>query len=653
MSPAFVTQRKETAHLLIRLQDISLAYGPRPLLDGVNLILNKHERVCLVGRNGAGKSTLMQIILGQTQPDTGNIWRTANLKIATLPQDVPVDDARSVFQAGLGNLGDLIYRYHRDSALVAQEASAHNLRELAKIQHQLEAHQAWQLQQRVETVLSLLRLPADTCVNDLSGGQRRQVLLAQALVAAPDLLLLDEPTNHLDIDAIAWLETWLRNYAGSVLFITHDRVFLQNVATRIVELDRSRLRSWECDYRTYLQRKEAALAAEAAADARFDKRLAEEEAWIRQGVKARRTRNEGRVRQLEKMRRARAARYEHTGKARMQIDAGDISGKLVFEADHVTASWGSAPLITDFSVRIMRGDRVGIIGPNGAGKSTLIKLLLGELPPDAGTIMQGTNIKLAYFDQHRANLDPTRTVMDNVTDGRDSVTVNGQTKHIIGYLQDFLFSPERARTLVKSISGGEKNRLLLARLFAQPANLLVLDEPTNDLDVATLELLEDIIADYMGTLLIVSHDRAFLDNVVTSTLVFEGGGRVTEYVGGYSDWLAQRASGAQRVLRDTKTVAPAAVASQPNLGRGKKLSYKEQRELDALPTRIESLENERSALEQAMAGADFYRRDKTEITQITARLDDIQRELDDAYARWESLDAAAESVGGAKRDLEI
>ncbi len=637
--------------MLIRLQEVSLAYGHRPLLDGVDLIINEHERVCLVGRNGAGKSTLMQIILGQTHPDTGNIWRSANLKVAALPQDVPVDDARSVYQAvaaGLGNLGELIHQYHQAAARVAQEASAHDLRDLAKIQQQLEAHHAWQLQQRVETVLSLLRLPADAGVNDLSGGQRRQVLLAQALVTAPDLLLLDEPTNHLDIDAIAWLETWLRDYAGSVLFITHDRVFLQNVATRIVELDRGRLCSWECDYRTYLQRKEAALAAEEAADARFDKRLAHEEVWIRQGVKARRTRNEGRVRQLEKMRRARANRYEQIGKARMQIDAGDTSGKLVFEAEHVTASRGGVPLIRDFSVRILRGDRIGIIGPNGAGKSTLINLLLGELPPDAGSITRGTNIKLAYFDQHRASLDPTRTVMDNVTDGQDSITVNGRTKHIIGYMQDFLFSPERARTLVKSISGGERNRLLLARLFAQPANLLVLDEPTNDLDVETLELLEDIIADYTGTLLVVSHDRAFLDNVVTGTLVFEGGGRVNEYVGGYSDWLAQRAPGEKRVLQEI-----AAVASQPSPGRGKKLSYKDQRELDALPARIESLESEQSALEQAMAGVDFYRRDKTEITQTLARIGEIKRELDDAYTRWESLDAAAESAGRAKGDAEI
>ena len=630
--------------MLIRLNSVSLAYGRQPLLDGVDLLINAHERVCLVGRNGAGKSSLMQIIAGQLQPDAGNIWRADGLKIATLPQDVPVDDSRTVYRAvaaGLGELGDLILRFHQTSALVAQDASERNIQEMERIQHQLEAKHAWQLQQRVETVLSRLRLPGDACVNNLSGGQRRQVLLAQALVTEPDLLLLDEPTNHLDIDAIAWLEAWLRDYGGSVLFITHDRVFLQNVATRIVELDRGRLSSWECDYRTYLQRKEAALAAEAAADARFDKRLAQEEVWIRQGVKARRTRNEGRVLQLEKMRKERAQRSEQQGKARMQIDAGDSSGRLVIEAEHVTASWQGTVLVKDFSVRILRGDRIGIIGPNGVGKSTLIKILLGELKPSAGVVRQGTNIKLAYFDQHRVSLDPERTVMDNVTDGKDSVTINGQTKHIIGYLQDFLFSPERSRTLVKSLSGGERNRLLLARLFAQPANLLVLDEPTNDLDVETLELLEDIISEYQGTLLIVSHDRAFLDNVVTSTLVFEGGGRVGEYVGGYRDWIAQRPPLEKNEARQEKPVEAASGIGNPKSVRGKKLSYKEQKELDALPARIESLEDEQSELQRSMVGSDFYRRDKGEITLTLARAEEIKRELDEAYGRWQTLDAAA------------
>ena len=630
--------------MLIRLNNVSLSYGSQPLLDDVELVINDHERVCLVGRNGAGKSTLMQIIAGQVQADAGNVWRAEGLKIAALRQDVPMDDPRSVYQAvaaGLGGLGKLIHRYHQASAAVARDASQRNMQEMEKVQQQLEAQHAWRMHQRVETVLSRLRLPGDECVNHLSGGQRRQVLLAQALVTEPDLLLLDEPTNHLDIEAIAWMETWLGNYGGSVLFITHDRVFLQNVATRILELDRGRLTSWECDYRTYLQRKEAAQAAEEAADARFDKRLAQEEVWIRQGIKARRTRNEGRVRQLERLRRERAGRREQIGKARMNIDAGDASGRLVIEAEHVTASWQGTALIADFSVRILRGDRIGIIGPNGAGKTTLIKLLLGELRPDSGTVRQGTNIKLAYFDQHRASLDLERTVMDNVGEGRESITVNGRTKHVIAYLQDFLFSPERSRTLVKSLSGGERNRLLLARLFAQPANLLVLDEPTNDLDVETLELLEELIAEYPGTLLIVSHDRAFIDNVVTSTLVFEGDGRIGEYVGGYQDWLARRPPPASDQPWQDKPPETAAAKDKPRPARGKKLSYKEQQELDSLPARIEHLEGEQARLQDMMASADFYRGDKNEITRSLARAEQIKRELDEAYGRWESLDAAA------------
>lgn len=633
--------------MLIRLHGISLAYGSQPLLDGIDLVINTHERVCLIGRNGAGKSSLMQLIAGQTAADAGNIWRRDGLKIAALPQDVPLDDPRSVYQAvaaSLGELGDLIHRFHRAAALVAQEASAQHMKDMERIQQQLEAMHAWRLQQRVETVLSRLRLPGDECINNLSGGQRRQVLLAQALVTEPDLLLLDEPTNHLDIDAIAWLEDWLRDYAGSVLFVTHDRVFLQNVATRIVELDRGRLNSWECDYRTYLQRKEAALAAEEAEDARFDKRLAEEEVWIRQGIKARRTRNEGRVRRLEKLRKERAQRRELLGKARMQIDAGDLSGRLVIEAEHVSVAFQETIIVKDFSVRILRGDRIGIVGPNGAGKSTLIKILLGELAPDTGVVRRGTHLKLAYFDQHRTGLDPERTVMDNVTDGKDSITVNGRTKHIIAYLQDFLFSPERSRTLVKSLSGGEKNRLMLARLFAQPANLLVLDEPTNDLDVETLELLEDILCNYEGTLLVVSHDRAFLDNVVTGTLVFEGGGRVAEYVGGYRDWMEQRSYSERSRAQQDRPVEPAAATDKPRLGRGKKLSYKEQKELEALPARIESLEAEQSALQQLMASSDFYRRDKAEITLTLARAEALRHELDEAYGRWGTLDSAAALV---------
>ncbi len=634
--------------MLLRLHAVSLAYGPHPLLDGVDLILNPHERVCLIGRNGAGKSTLMRVITGEVSPEAGNVWRADGLKIATLAQDVPLDDPRSVYQAvaaSLGELGELMHRYHRAAALVAEDASEARMKEMARIQQQLEAMHAWRLQQRVETVLSRLGLPGDESINNLSGGQRRQVLLAQALVTEPDLLLLDEPTNHLDIDAIAWLETWLRDYQGSVLFVTHDRMFLQNVATRIVELDRGRLLSWDCDYRTYLQRKEAALAAEEAEDARFDKRLAAEEIWVRQGVKARRTRSEGRVRRLQQMRKERAQRRDLVGRARMDIDAGEMSGRLVIEADHVSAAWQGQTIIDDFSVRILRGDRIGIVGPNGAGKSTLIKILLGEMAPEAGTVNRGTNLRVAYFDQHRAGLDPERTVMDNVTDGSDSVTINGQSKHVIGYLQDFLFSAERSRTLVKSLSGGEKNRLMLARLFAQPANLLVLDEPTNDLDVETLEMLEDVLSSYDGTLLVVSHDRAFLDNVVTSTLVFEGGGRIMEYLGGYREWMALRKPKEAEDKPSPEKARPVAVAEQTKSGvskRSKKLSYKEQRELEGLPARIESLEAEQAQLQHLMASADFYRRDKLDITQTLERAETLKSELDEAYDRWEALDSSTQ-----------
>ena len=612
------------------------------MLDGVDLVLNDHERVCLIGRNGAGKSTLMQVITGQIAPDAGNVWRADGLQIATLPQEVPLNDPRSVYQAvaaSLGELGELMHRFHHAAALVAQEASEQHMKDMERIQQQMETKHAWQLQQRVETVLTRLGLPGDEAINNLSGGQRRQVLLAQALVIEPDLLLLDEPTNHLDIDAIAWLEAWLRDYSGSVLFVTHDRMFLQNVATRIVELDRGRLNSWDCDYRTYLQRKEAALAAEEAEDARFDKRLAAEEIWVRQGVKARRTRSESRVRRLVTMRKERVQRQELAGKARMDIDSGELSGRLVIEAEHVSASWESQTIIRDFSVRILRGDRIGIVGPNGAGKSTLIKILLGIMMPDSGSVERGTNLQVAYFDQHRASLDPERTVMDNVTDGKDNVTINGRSRHVIGYLQDFLFSPQRSRTLVKSLSGGEKNRLMLARLFAQPANLLVLDEPTNDLDMETLDMLEDVLSIYEGTLLVVSHDRTFLDNVVTSTLVFEGDGRISEYLGGYQDWMAKRSlNETNRAPRERPKVSAIAQVMNDAPQRGRKLSYKEQRELEGLPERIESLETEQSQLQQLIASADFYRRDKLEITHTLERVEGLKQELDEAYSRWDALD---------------
>src|SRR6476619_711985 len=496
---------------LVALDHASIAYGHLPLLDEASLQIEPRERVAILGRNGTGKSTLLKIISGELPTDEGSVWRQPALRVARLEQDVPLSADRSVFD-------------------VVADGHTHHLAE----------DETWLRDHHVDLVLSRLDLPADAIVDTLSGGWRRRVLLARALVGQPDLLLLDEPTNHLDIDAIAWLEEFLADYAGAVLFVTHDRAFLQRLATRIVELDRGQLTSWPGDYATYLRRKEEALANEAVQQDKFDKKLAEEEAWLRQGIKARRTRNEGRVRALEAMRAERAARREQIGNVRLQVEQAEQSGKLVFDAKGISKAFAGAPIVENFSTRIIRGDRVGLIGPNGAGKTTLLRLLLGEIAPDAGTIRQGSNVVVAYYDQQREQLDPDRTVFDTVGDGNDTVTANGRTRHVHAYLEDFLFPPERARSPVKALSGGERNRLLLARLFTRPANVLVMDEPTNDLDLETLELLEAELVGWQGTLLLVSHDRVFLDNVVTRTIVFEGGGEVVEYVGGYADWLRQR-----------------------------------------------------------------------------------------------------------------
>jgi ABC transport system ATP-binding/permease protein len=616
---------------LLSCERLSIAFGHVPLLDEVALQIEPRERISILGRNGTGKSTLLKILNGEIAPDTGTVWRQPALRSARLDQDVPLSAHRSVF--------DVVAEGHT---------------------HHLEADEAWLRDHHVDLVLSRLQLSPDTVVDTLSGGWRRRVLLARALVGQPDVLLLDEPTNHLDIDAITWLEEFLADFAGAVVFVTHDRAFLQRLATRIVEVDRGRLTSWPCDYATYLRRKEEALAAEAVQQDKFDKRLAEEEVWLRRGVKARRTRNEGRVKALLAMRAERAARRDLIGNVRLQQAVNDAqaaqSGRLVLEADHVWKSYAAqdvgpvlsdAPaVIRDFSARIMRGDRIGLIGPNGAGKTTLLRLLLGELPPDAGEVRHGANVQIAYYDQQREQLDPERTVFDTVGESNDTVTVGGQTRHVYGYLRDFLFSDERARSPVKALSGGERNRLLLARLFTRPANLLVLDEPTNDLDLETLELLEDELVEWPGTLLLVSHDRAFLDNVVTSTLVFEGDGRVQEYVGGYDDWLRQRSSGEVRPQPDagghrrgkaragpTRTPAPTS----------KKLSYKEQRELDALPSQIDALESEQRNLNARIAGPDFYKESRDEIAAALARVEALQRELAEAYARWHDLDSRATS----------
>ena len=494
---------------LVTLDRISMAFGHLPLLDQASFRIEPRERVCVIGRNGTGKSTLLQIVSGDLSPEQGVVWREPGLRIGRLAQDALVADDRRVFD-------------------IVAEGLVHSESE------------SWQSDQKVAKVLSRLQIPADASMQTLSGGWKRRVLLARALAGEPDLLVLDEPTNHLDIETMRWLEGWLADYAGTVVFVTHDRVFLQALATRIVELDRGHLTSWPGDYATFLRRKEEALAVEAAHDAKFDKKLAEEEAWLRQGIKARRTRNEGRVRALLAMREERAARRAQIGSVRLQTEMGDRSGQVVFEAEGISKSFDGRPVVRDFTTRVMRGDRIGLIGANGSGKTTLLKMMLGELRSDAGEVRRGANVQIAYYDQQREQLDPDRTVWETVADGHDTVTLNGGTQHVHGYLRDFLFPPERAQSPVKALSGGERNRLLLARLFARAFNVLVMDEPTNDLDIETLELLEERLVNWRGTLLLVSHDRAFIDHVVTSTLVFEGDGRVQEYVGGYEDWLRQR-----------------------------------------------------------------------------------------------------------------
>jgi len=598
---------------LVTLDKVTMAYGHLPLLHDASLRIEPRERVCVIGRNGTGKSTLLQIVSGLLTPQSGSVWHEPGLRIGRLAQDALVADDRRTVDVVAEGIADT-------------------------------TGDTWRAEQHVAMALSRLQIPADATMATLSGGWRRRVLLARALVAEPDLLLLDEPTNHLDIDTMRWLEGFLADYAGTVLFVTHDRIFLQSLATRIVELDRGRLTSWPGDYATFLRRKEESLAIEAAHDAKFDKKLAEEEAWLRQGIKARRTRNEGRVRALLAMREARSARRSQIGSVRMQTEIAERSGQMVFEADRVTKSFEGRPIISDFMVRVMRGDRVGLIGPNGSGKTTLLKVLLGELPPDDGEVRRGANVQIAYYDQQREQLDPERTVWETVADGHETVTVNDRTQHVHGYLRDFLFPPERALSPVKALSGGERNRLVLARLFARPFNVLVMDEPTNDLDIETLELLEERLATWPGTLLLVSHDRAFIDHVVTSTLVFEGEGRVQEYVGGYEDWLRQRrnaeADSAPAPVRRAASGANVATIATNELSRAKrKPSYKEQMELEQLPARIEALEAEQKELQASVASADFYKRPATEIHEALARLEELETLLLAAYTRWDALDS--------------
>jgi len=629
---------------LLRLDDVSLAYGHVPLLAHADFQLDAGERVCVVGRNGAGKSTLFRVIAGAVQPDEGEVWRRDPLRIAHLEQEVPPDTEQTVFDVvagGLGELGTLLAEYHRAAQAAAADRAA--LAQLDALQARIEALDGWNARQKVESVLTRLALPADARLADCSGGIRRQVMLARALACEPDVLLLDEPTNHLDIAAITWLEEYLLDFRGALMFITHDRAFLKRLAARIVELDRGRLTSFPGDFAEYLRRKEEMLEAEARAAAKFDKELAAHEAWIRQGIKARRTRNEGRVRKLEAMRRERRERLEAAGRAEFGIDAGALSGKLVADLRHVSFRYGDRWIVRDFSTQVVRGDRIGIVGPNGAGKSTLLRLILGELEPTSGRVVLGTRLQTAYFDQHRRLLDVEKTVRDNLSEGRDYIEVGGRSRHVVGYLKDFLFPPERIDTPVKALSGGERNRLLLAKILAMPANMIVLDEPTNDLDVDTLELLEDRLSDYEGTLIVVSHDRAFLDNIVTSVLVFEGEGRVREYVGGYEDWRRYREAHAAPVKPAAPSGAPAAPARRepPRAERPRKLSYKEQRELEALPETIEALEREQAQLHAAAADPAFYQQPGDRIASTLARLERVTQELEAAYARWEALEALA------------
>jgi len=626
---------------IITLRNIQLSYGGPLLLDGVNLSIEPGERICLMGRNGEGKSTLMKLIAGEVAADDGDREVQQGAVITRLTQEVPTSLEGSVFDVvagGLGELGLLVRRYHEISHQLTENADQTLLDNLARIQQQLENANGWETEQKVETVISRLSLDADLDFRSLSGGLKRRVLLARALVQAPDLLLLDEPTNHLDIESIDWLEEFLLGYKGTLLFVTHDRAFLRKLATRIIELDRGQTSDWPGDYDNYLRRKEEVLNAEQKANARFDKKLAQEEVWIRQGIKARRTRNEGRVRALKAMRDEFRQRRSQQGQVRMALQDAERSGKLVVEAEHVSFSWEGRPIIKDFSTTILRGDRIGIIGPNGVGKTTLIKLLLGEIQPDSGNLRQGHRLEVAYFDQLRAVLDEEKTVIDNVADGHERIEINGQSKHVISYLQDFLFMPDRTRQPVKALSGGERNRLLLARLFAKPANVLVMDEPTNDLDVETLELLEELLMDYKGTLLLVSHDRDFINNVVTSTLVFEGDGQVNEYVGGYDDWLYQRSQQHEHKKTAEKPAPRKQEAEQPQ-SKPKKLSYKDQRELEQLPKRIEALETELDQLSSRMADPEFYQQDGTDIAAAKSQLEKLEQELAECFERWEALEA--------------
>jgi len=631
---------------LLTINNGLLAYGDHPLLDHADFALQENERVCLVGRNGAGKSTLMKILAGEVLLDDGKLTVTQDVVVSRLEQDPPRNQDGTVFEyvaGGLAEVGEQIKIYQDQLDLIADDPSEQNINKLARIQEQLEHSGAWRFEDRIKNVLAALKLDGHTKLTDLSGGWQRKAALARALVRDPDVLLLDEPTNHLDVTTIEWLENFLKDFRGSIIFISHDRAFIKSMATRIVDLDRGKLASFPGNYDNYLVEKEEMLRVEEMQNAEFDKKLAQEEVWIRQGIKARRTRNEGRVRALKKLREERSDRREVQGKANIQIDDASRSGKIVFEAKGINYDIEGKSIVKDFSFNIMRGDRIALIGPNGCGKSTLLKLLLNELQPQSGKLHCGTKLEVAYFDQYREVLDPEKSVIDNLADGKQEVMVGGRQRHALSYLQDFLFAPKRARTPVKALSGGEKNRLLLARIFLRPNNLLVLDEPTNDLDIETLELLEDLLANYQGTLLLVSHDRQFVDNTVTTSWIFEGEGVIEEFVGGYHDAQQQRAQTqkARASEKPTKSVKQleetpktAAVKNKP-----KKLSYKLQRELEALPAKLEELEAEIESLQEQVNNADFFSKPVEQTQPVLDKLTATEQELEIAFERWEELEA--------------
>ena len=629
---------------LVRLDKVALNFGTHILLDEVDFTLKKGSKIGLLGRNGAGKTTFMKVIAGSMQPDSGERWLRPGVEVAWLEQSLPVADEQSVYDmvaGGLAEVGELLKQYHH---MIADYENA-DMGKLERVQGELEAKQGWSLGQKVDTVITQLQLPADKLMSELSGGWRKRVALARALVREPEFLLLDEPTNHLDVPAIEWLEKQLQDYSGAVLLVTHDRTFLQNVVNKSVEIDRGHLYEFEGTFQKFLDFRELQLASEERANKLFDKKLAEEEVWIRQGIKARRTRNEGRVRALEALRLARGARRELEGSAKFKLNSTESSGKIVAELEDISHSFGDRPIIKDFSTTVMRGDRIGIVGANGAGKSTLLKILLGKLMAQQGTVKLGSKLEVAYFDQLREHLDMEKNLIDNVSGGSDYIEINGHNKHVISYLGDFLFAPDRIRTPAKALSGGEQNRAILAKVFSRPANILVLDEPTNDLDIETLELLEDILLKFDGTVLLVSHDRQFMDNVVTSLMVFEGDGKIGEYVGGYSDWA--RKGGKLFSFEDGEKASGGSSTKQleekpePKKAVSKKLSYKDQRELEALPAKIEALEVSQSELEKHMSQPEFYDNQDDagkSVEETLKQVADVQSQLEKTYERWEELE---------------